>query len=222
MELDQLKKLWAAQQQRLDKSLQLNESLLAQMNLGRTRQSLRGLSAGIGFEIVGLALIMLMTGSFGADHVRDLDFFIPALAIWGYALAILIAETRQLVEIRRIDFDEPVVAIQVKIEQVRLRRAKIIGWLLAFGPLLWLPATIVVMRSLLGIDLYAHVTAGWIAANVVFGIAVIPLCIWIARRFGDRLGKSPTTRSFVDAIAGNSMSEALQSLDTIRRFEQEM
>lgn len=220
MELDQLKTAWVAQQERLDNSLQLNATLLAQLNLGRARRSLTGISAELGFEIAGLAAIMLFTGSFAVDHTREPRFWVPAVALWAYALGVLISVVRQLVETRGVDFDEPVVAIQLRLERLRLRRAKIVGWLLAFGPLFWLPGAIVALRGLFGIDVYANVSANWIAANAALGLAVIPLCVWIARTFGGRLGAAPMTRSVVDAIAGNCIAEALQSVEATRRFEQ--
>ena len=221
MEPDRLQEAWTAQQERLDKSLQLNAAFLAQLNLGRAQRSLSGLAAGLGFEIAGLAVIVLFAGSFAFDHARELRFFVPAVLLWAYTIAMLVGSARQLYDVRRIDFDEPVAAVQLQIERLRLRRSKSIGWLLALGPLLWLPATIVVLRGLFGIDLYAYVSVNWIATNVVFGIAIIPLCIWISRTIGKRLGTSRKMRAILDTIAGNSIKEALQSVDATRRFGQD-
>jgi len=204
MELEELKALWTA----------------PQMNLGGTRRALRGLSMGLRFEMVALAVVVVLLGSFAADHVHEPASFVSALSLWAYGLAILIGNVRQLVAVRSIDFDEPVVAIQLRIEQLRLQRAKIVGWLLLFGPLLWLPAAAVVLRSVFGIDLYANASPAWIAGNVLFGVAVIPVCIWIARAFGNQLGGSPAMRSLIDAIAGHNVTAALESLEAVRRFEQ--
>jgi hypothetical protein len=220
MELEQLKELWGAQQERLEKSVQLNSALLAHANLGGTRRALRGLSTGLAWEIAGAAVSVLLFGSFAADHVHQSGLFVSGALIWAYSLAILLCNVRVLVDVRSVDWDEPVVAIQMRLERLRLRRAKIVGWLLLFGPLLWLPATAVVLSALAGVDLYAGASPAWIVANVLFGIAFIPLCIWIARAFGTRFAGTPAARSLIDAIAGHSVTSALESLDSVRRFKQ--
>jgi hypothetical protein len=123
------------------------------------------------------------------------------------------------VEINAVDYDEPVVAIQRKLEQLRLSRIRTTLATLLFAPLMWVPLLIVGLRAF-GVDLLAVTSASWLAANVLFGFAVIPLAVFVARRYGQRLGQSTLMRSLADEVAGRSLIAALNSLDTIRRFEE--
>jgi hypothetical protein len=55
---------------------------------------------------------------------------------------------------------------------------------------------------------------------VLFGLAVIPLAIFIAKRYGARIASTTSLRRLADAIAGNSLTQARESLDAIHRFEE--
>ena len=157
---------------------------------------------------------------FGYEHLGEPRYFIPAVLLYLYALGYLIAVGRQLVSAGGIDYDEPVVVIQKRFEGLRLARIRTTLWALLFAPLMWLPILIVGMRGFFGVDIYQSANAGWLVANVVFGLAVIPLAIVIARRYGPRLESSSVMGRLADAIAGRALAEAHASLDSIRRFEE--
>jgi hypothetical protein len=74
------------------------------------------------------------------------------------------------------------------------------------------------MLVLFGVDVYQYAGTAWLVGNVVFGLAVIPLAIFLARRYGPRLEGSTVMRRLAEAIAGQTLSEARASLDSIRRF----
>jgi hypothetical protein len=216
--LEELKNLWAQTNRQLEASERLNALLLRQTNLREAGSSLRGLSRGIVVELVLNFGALVFIGAFAADHLREVRFFAPAVALGAYAIATIVAGIRQIVDIKHVDYDEPVVAIQKKLEQLRVRRIRTTMGVLLFAPLMWVPLLIVAMRGLLGVDAFAAGT-GWLAANLLFGLAVIPLAIFLARRYGDRLGRYAPMRALADAIAGRSLASALASLDVIRRFE---
>jgi hypothetical protein len=48
---------------------------------------------------------------------------------------------------------------------------------------------------------------------------VIPVAILLARRYGHVFQRSSFFRGLADDIAGRSLTAALDSLDTLRRFE---
>jgi hypothetical protein len=220
MELEELKELWTQSTRRLEASMRLNTLLLQQANLRKASGLLGRFSRGLVIELLVNFVGVVLLGSFAADHVREAPFFIPAVALAIYAIGLLIASVRQILEIHAVDYDEPVVAIQRKLEQLRLRRIRTTLATLLFAPLMWVPLLVVVLRAF-GIDVYALTSATWLAANVAFGFAVIPLAVFVARRYGRQLGQSTLMRSLADEIAGVSLVSALNSLDTIRHFEEE-
>jgi hypothetical protein len=221
MELDEMEALWLQRNRELEASMRLNTTLLRQWNLRAADTAIRRFARGVWFELAANAIAVVLLGSFAADNLHEFRFLVPAAALGVYAIALLIAGVRQLVLAQRIDFDEPVVAVQKSLEELRIRRIHVTLWTLLFAPLMWLPMLIVLLRGLLGVDAYAVFAPSWLVANALFGLAVIPLAIWLARRYGLRLAAATPMRRLADEIAGRSLSSALGSLDALRRFEAE-
>jgi hypothetical protein len=221
MELEEIKALWAQSNRELEASMRLNDVLLRQWNLRTVDTSTRRFTRGIWLESIVNVIGLVLLGSFASDHYRQPQFFIPATVLGVYAIALLSAGVRQLVAAHGLDFDEPVIVIQKKLEVLRIRRLRTILWTLLFGPLMWVPLLVVSLRGLFGVDLYAAVSPEWLVANALFGLAVIPSAIFLARRYGSRLAAYTPMRRLADEIAGRSLSTAFDSLDALRRFEAE-
>lgn len=197
--------------------MRLNAVLLEQ-NLRTAKATLHGLKREVAIELaINIAGIVLL-GAFMAAHIERPQFIIPAVALDLYAIVLVVLGGRQLAAIRTIDYSEPVAGVQSQLEALRILRIRTTQWILLFGPLMWVPLAIVLTKGLGGVDLYAFGT-GWLLANVLFGFAVIPLAIYVARRFDARFRESSTLRYIADTIAGRGLAAALTSLDEIRRFE---
>jgi hypothetical protein len=220
MEIDEIRNLWAQSNRKLEASMRLNTKLLQQSNLRKADTLLKQLSRGITFELIVNLIGVAILGGFAAHYVHEPRFLIPAVALDLYAIAIVAAGVRQLAEINTVDYDEPVIAIQRKLAGLRLMRIRTTLWTLLFAPLMWVPLLIVAMRGLFGVDVYAA-GSGWLVANALFGLAVIPLAIFMAKRYGARIASSTPMRTLADGIAGRSLAAALDYLDAIRRFEEE-
>ncbi len=221
MDLDQLKSLWSKNNRTLEASLRLNTLLLERANLGETQDHLGRLGRGIWLELAVNAIAVLLAGSFAASHVSEPRFLVPAIVLWSYALALVVAGIVQLVALSKLDYDEPIVAIQTSLERLRVARIRTTLAVLLFAPLLWLPLLIVCARGFFGVDVYAAASPGWLTANLLAGLAVIPLALVVTRRWGSRIAQSSPMRSLADDIAGRSLVAALATLDAIHRFAEE-
>ncbi|HEY2555237.1 MAG TPA: hypothetical protein VGI15_08295 [Candidatus Cybelea sp.] len=221
MELDELKAIWTRDGQRLERMVRLNAEGLRQLSARRSGRSLRKLFGGTILELVQDFVGILLIGSFAADHSAEPAFFVPALLLGAYAIAIFAAVLSQAVALGAIRYDEPVVAIQGRLEALRVRRIRTTLGALLFAPLMWVPLAIVVARGFFGVDLYAVADPGWLAINGLFGLALIPAAIFVARRFGRHLRESSLGRALADEIAGRSLAAALDDLAAIGRFAED-
>lgn len=220
MEIEEMKNLWADSNRRLEASMRLNTALLKHLNVRKADTSLKRLSRQVTFELISNVLAIVLVGSFAAAHVHELRFLIPVFALGVYLIALVAAGSRQLVQLGAIDYDHPIVTIQKDLAELRLRRIRTTLGTLLFAPLMWVPLVIVALRGIFGVDIYAAGGA-WLVANALFGLAMIPLAIFIANQCGSRIASHTVTRSLADAIAGRSLAAALDRLDSVRRFEQE-
>jgi hypothetical protein len=221
MELEEFKAIWQSNETQFERTLRLNAELIEERRLCESGRPLRRLTAAVSLEAGFNLVAVLLIGSFAADHVREPRFFVPALLLGAYAIAIFAANVRQIVDLRAIDFAQPVVTIARRLEKLRLHRIRTTLATLLFAPLMWAPLAIVATRGFFGIDLYAVAGPRWLTANGLFGLAVIPAAIFVARRFGPRLRESSLGRALADEIAGRSLAAALDDLAAIGRFAED-
>lgn len=221
MELDALKQSWQDHDRKLDANLRLNTVRLYNVTLGKAGTALRRLSRLLKVGLFFDALILVGLGSFMADHVTEPRFLVPALALHLFVLLLAIDGGRQVVAIGSLDIGQPIVEIQKRMESLRLQRLRALRLVLLFSPLIWIPMLIVALKGLLGVDAYAIFDHGWLAANVLFGLAVIPLAVWLSRRYADRMQRSPMVQRLLRDLAGYNLNAATAYLGTLERFERE-
>lgn len=222
MNLDDLKAQWEACDRRLTESIRLNARQLRESGLRRARGSLGWLSVGVVVELVLGVVLLLVIGSYMADHFREPRFFLPALVLQLYVVAQVGFAVHQLVAIRNIDYAGPVLAIQRRLEILRRQRIRVTKWTIVTAPLLWTPLFIVALNGLARVDAYATFDPAWLAGNAVFGIAAVPLLLWAANRFAHRFGHHPWMRGLMDDIAGKTLAEASSFLAQLDSLEEEV
>jgi len=218
MELDDLKLAWESQASALDKSMRLNAVLLNRTNIGAVERRMGTTLFGVIAQLVVDAAAMLLVGSFAADHYTEARYLIPAVLLGAYAVAIAAGTISDVVAIRSLDYDDPVVTIQQRLLRLRAQRIRRTMCTLALAPRMWVPLAIVAVRGTFGVDVYAAFGAPYIAANVAFGIAVLLGAFAVAKGGSPRMRRNPVVESFLDDISGRSLKQALQSLDSLERF----
>lgn len=95
-------------------------------------------------------------------------------------------------------------------------------WTFLLAPLLWIPLLVVAMKGLLGLDAYVIFDTGWLVANALIGIGVIPLMLWVSKRYGDRWHHWSWVQTLMDDIAGRNLKKASAFLEELSIFEREV
>ncbi|HEX5854854.1 MAG TPA: hypothetical protein VFZ57_04470 [Thermoanaerobaculia bacterium] len=221
MELDDLKQRWEEQDAKLNASLRLNTHLLIASGLGKTESALGRLSRLFVAGLVVNFAAALWLGSFLAEHVRETRFLIPGAALHLGAIALLFVGARQLVALKQIDLGEPVVAIQRRLESLRVGRLRAAKWTLLLAPLAWVPLLVVALKGFFGLDAYAIFDRWWFAANALLSVLVLAAALFVSRRYADRMGNSPIARRLMKELAGHNLTAAQSHLDALARFAEE-
>ncbi len=221
MNLDDLKEQWAAYDKKLDMSIQLNARLLRESSLGKTRSALRWLYPSIGLDLVQDLALVILLGFFIANNFRSPGFLIPALLLDLFLIFHLAFGIYQVVTLQSLDFAGPILDSQKRLATLGQQRIRVTMWSLLLAPLLWVPLLIVGMKAL-GLNAYTMLDTNWLIANGLFGVAVIPLMLWLARRYGDRWQRWAWVRGFMDDIAGHNLKKATAFLDELAGFEREI
>jgi hypothetical protein len=194
MELDELKLAWQAMETRV-------ERLEAQRITGKV-QRMGGPTA---WELIGDVMALLLTGSFLYHYGSDWRYLIPGLILHLTGILAVATGVRQLVLLSRLDVADSVLATQKALAALATERLRVNRALLTFCPLLWPPLLIVLMRAAGG-DPYKALPTVWLWANIIFGVVMVPVGVWLSRRFGDWLGDE-------------KLRAAQGELEAIRHFE---
>ena len=224
MELDDLKTAWNEIGQRLegmDGALRLSLRAVRSGALERTRSKLRFVRLVLWYELAAGVVAALLIGSYLADHIGTMKFAVPAAVLHLGAILTIAAAARQLVGLASVDFAGPVVAIQRRLGELRLLRARANRWLLISSPLLWALLVIVVPHGLFGLDVYSAFGLPWVACNLALGVAVVAAAVLLARRSPAWLRDSAFLRWLGDDLSGRRLATASGVLDEIAGFEAE-
>jgi len=216
LDLDEMKEKWAEHGKKLDESMRLNRQVLSTLNLKGTRSALQRMTAWLALEGAAWLAIVIALGGFTYEHSGALRFALAGAAVDLFAIGMLAATIRQIVAARKIDYGNPVAAIQKQLEEMRVLRIRVTQWGLLAGAVVWAPLAIVVCKALFGLDDYSP---AWLWANVLFGLSLIPLVVWVSKRFGETMGHSPFLQRLMQDIAGHNLSAAEAFLASLAQFE---
>lgn len=207
------------QDRKLDAILRVNERLLSASRLNRARSAMRRLGALLAAEALIQLAVVVALGNFLAEHFTQPRFALPAAAVDAAAIALLIALVRQAVLAFGIDYGKPVTILQRDLAALRILRIRYVQWIFLTAVAVWAPLLVVTMKGLFDLDAYALFGAPYLAANLLLGLALIPLGIWASRRLGPRLGASPFVRGILDSISGHSLRTTAASMAELSEFE---
>ena len=224
MELDDLKRLWQETDRRLatlEPALRLDASLARAGALDRIQARVRLVRAVLWYEIGFGVLAVLLLGSYLFDHLGTARFALPAAALHLTAIALLGLAVWQLLALARADFAGPVVELHRRLAELRVARARVNRWLLLASPLLWALLVVVVPHALVGFDVTRAFGTAWVGANLLFGVAVLAIGLWAARRLPAGSRSSTCLQRLGDDLAGRRLAAAAGLLEEIASFERE-
>jgi hypothetical protein len=219
IDLDEMKDKWAEQDKRQEENIRLNRQILSNLTLREGEFQLRRLFGLTALHAAAWFVCAMALGNFIQNHLGVRHLALAAVALDIYAITFLIVLIRQMVMVKRIDYGQPVTAAQKKLEAMRIVRIRTTQWAVIAGVVVWTPALIVVFEALFGLDVYRLFGALWMTANVVFGLALIPVAIWTSRNFGPRMNEYPFIQQVMNDLAGSNLNAAIASLATLSRFE---
>ena len=218
MDLDELKEKWTELDRKLDVNIRLNRQLLSATKLNQTRSSLKRLAVYIGLEAAAWSAIIVVLGNFIYEHISMAQFAVAGVALDVYSIVTLNFLIRQIALALRIDYGKPIATIQKQIEALRVLRIRTIQWGVLAGLVAWVPFMIVLFKVAFGVDIYE---AAWVWSNVAFGLALIPVAIWVSKKFGDRMDRSPIIQGLMKSLSGHNLNAAADFLMTLSKFEEE-
>jgi hypothetical protein len=221
VEMDDLRKTWAEYDRKLDTNIRLSRQLLRATNLSRVRSPMRRLAFFLALESIIQFAVVVALGNFIYEHIATMRFALPAAGLDVGAIALLSYMVRQLTLVLQIDYDKPIAIIQKQLEDLRVLSIRCMQGIFLVATLAWTPLLIVTLKGFLGLDAYRLFGVRYLVANLLVGLAIIPLGIWLSKKFSDRMGRSPLIQRLMKDLAGYNLNAAAGFLARLSEFEDE-
>ncbi|QNQ08960.1 hypothetical protein [Sphingomonas alpina] len=220
MELHDLKLALNQLDARLERQAALQMQMVRREARNTLRDTLTPLARSQTWLIVSGALFCLLGVAAWHGELRHPGgAFASGVILHVYGLLSIAAGVVIKVLVARIDYAEPVVAIQKRLAQ--LRRAQLWAGIVIGMPwwVLWVPLMIVVLRLLTGVDI-AFFASGFLWTLTITGLAGMA-ATWLVYRWARFTGRQHIVRGFENAFAGEHLKRAQAQLDEITQFERD-
>jgi len=219
MELNELRSTWQILEKALERGNQLNVAMLRQQKLDAAHRSLRSLKRNQAFQIFMGVLFIILAALLWSTKPTAISVILGGIVVQAYGIGCVITAGMVFSSLSRIDYAAPVVEVQVGLAQVR--RAYGICVLVAGLSwwFLWIPL-LMLLAGLARIDLYAQAPSViWI--GMAIGVAGLLGMYWIYP-YSLKSSNMPLRRFVERATFGRSLQNAIQQLNEVRRFEEEV
>ena len=222
MTLDDLRAEWASRDRALQDALTKQTSLMRALVSENELRKIRAKSGMNPFELVIFIAFLVGFGACMGTNWGRWEFFIPALLLHIWTIAMGAFTFSQRARLLAVDFSAPVLDIQKRLAALRNERARGFQWAFLTGQVLWwIPFVTVLFWGVFGVNLYtlSEFTPRFMAINIMVGVALVPIGLWVAHMVGPRLAASKFGRSMIDAVTGRDLAEARALADRLRQFE---
>ena len=218
MEAEELKKILAAYDTKLDQKLSLNVASLKNINLDKSEKNTQTILKYRVIEIVVFSLLELFMGNYIANNWSQTHLVISGIIVGVFTLIALSGSIGQVVLLQHIDFGKPIVDIRKKIELVNTHGLLFVKLMLLSTPIWWSYA-VVGSDYLFSIDLYAHMDVDFVLKYLmVNAVLIIPL-IWFLNKLSYKNLHIKWVRKTIGLFTGTKTMKALDFLKDIEEFE---
>ncbi len=198
MELDELKIAWSKYDEKLNKSLILNERLLKNMNMEKARKEMKN---PLVIEILGIVVLFIIVAFLIASSIRlieeiqfSLTGFIAAIFGLIYLIFTIITVNRFL----KIDYyNSNIIKLQKEISQIkkfllRLRKVELI-----MAPFFFITLFPILFKTIKNKDVFENPLKYGIEIIIGLGIGY-SIILWVNKHFYDN--KIKNTKIFLEEI----------------------
>jgi hypothetical protein len=223
MELDELKTIWRSNDEKLERSLQLNEQNIELIQTQKVVSKLKPLYRQRTIEcIFHLIAIVLLIGFLFMNYL-ELPYAISAIALLAFYITTFINAWKQIDLIKTLDFNEnlatmqsSLVMLQTHIVNYSKLAVLFIPTFLAYPVILTKVIKDFNIRSLADFDIIAKSNGSWWTVELVALIILVPLGIWFYREISYKNMDKTWVKNFIEKSSGATVAQALMFLKELQ------
>lgn len=218
MKTEELKKILAAYDTKLDQKLSLNVASLKNIDLDKSEKNTQTILKYRIVEIVVFSLLALVIGNYTAHNFNQTHLFISGVIVGIFTLIALAGSIGQVVLLQQIDFSKPIIDIRKKIELVNSHGFLFVKLMLLSTPIWW-AYVIVGSDYMFSVDLYTHMDVDFVFKYlIVNSLLIIPL-VWFLNKLTYKNLHVKWVRKTIGLFTGSKTMKALEFLNDIEKFK---
>lgn len=228
MELDELKTMWKSNNEKLDKSIRLNEQNLEQIQSKKLASKLTPLYRQRIVECVFhvLALVLLLTFLF--KNLSELPYALSAIALIAFYSTTLINAINQLQLIRKIDYNKDIATIQSSLVLLQTHIVNYAKLAVLFIPA-FLAFPVVISKAIKDynikffkdFDIIAQSNGSWWTMMISVSAISIPVGIWFYNEVTYKNIHKRFVKRFIEKSSGKRVAKALEFLKELQGMKSE-
>lgn len=181
MNIDEMKNVWASQNEKIDENIRLNKTLLNTISVDKSRSKMHNVSLWAIAEGATFLVIIIALGSYISNHLAFTAPTLSAVVLDIFAIIGLAGSIGQFTLIKLIDYSDGIRNVQKQIYAVREHRLQI-GKLLFLSVPFYMAYVFLGFDTMLGINVYEHLSSGIVGFYAVSSALMIPFAIWLYRK----------------------------------------
>lgn len=218
MEALELKKIMAAYDNKLDKTLRLNKSSMNELRLEKSQNSTKKILRYRILEVVIFSFLAIFLGWYIANNLDQTHLVISGIILHVFTLVALVGSIGQIVLLQQIDFSKPIVEIRKKIELVNSHGLLFVKLIFLSAPVWWSYA-IVAIDLFLGTDLYLYLDPDFVLRYLVINFLLIIPLLWVFYKLSYKNLHIKWVRKTIRLFTGTKTMKALEFLNDIEEFK---
>jgi hypothetical protein len=215
MELDDLKSSWQTLDRRVSQLTALNLALITDLQRRKARWRLLPVFASALLSVAVGGWLVGVFARFWLAHLGTPSAVVAGVTLQAASTGVVVIGVVQLLIVTRINFAQPVVAMQRYLALLQAWEARSFHWTWLGAWLLWPALLVAGAMALAGVDLWER-APGVVLINGAAAVGAALLSVMFhrfARRPGGRLG------AWMECLLTNhSVRRAKSALDEIERF----
>lgn len=203
---------------KLNRSLEINLRTVNEMKMQKSVFALNKLRAYSIIEIIVGAIFIIFLGNFIYENLISLSLTISAVILDIFAIVIVAGAVRQLILISDFEVSSSVTESQRILATLRTHQITYLRLAILQFPF-FLAYILVGFKVFFNTDIWQTGNKNWIISNIIFGIILIPISVWIVRKIQPANINIKWIRTLVETTVGKEISAAMTFLDEIENFK---
>ncbi len=229
MDLTNLKSMWEAYDEKLERTIKLNLHFVEQMQTQKIQSNLNSLLwyriIEMGFHFLAVTLLIL----FLTNNLGDVRYASTTLALLAFYITAIIMCVRQIIIIQRMDYSNDIVFMQTSILKLRTHMINSMRIAVLFIPA-FVGFPLIVSKAIqdLGatglsfVDLVSQYPGDWWQVQLTCVAILTPLCFAFYLFVSEKHIGRPWVRGIIRKTAGRRIESALDTLQDLNELKKDI